>query len=436
MAITRVVPELQYNEKYHHLLNWIEDFYIEERLVQEYPYLSDIVNCLKLITFTYNLDDVDKAFHHYYIKGSASPSLSAMDAYKFTNYITTLLNYRSDYSFGTMPISLLSSKSNGTKFIKTFIEFYNFCVTLNIFPDENIPPLSMPTNILQPNSNSNPNSNPSNNPNVTESQSGGPGNITPHTHLIGGYKEVFPDVDASSTEIFAEQFVSENKMIVEELANRSKVEATQSSLDGLFNAVFVDTSIIQNKVIVPNFFNPNRLLDRVLFKAPDKSFNNVSIYRDISGSTHGHTFELIDKVCQYLISKIPIAQHFYLYSSGDISILETTYVPWNTHKQVPDLYSLDPVYAQMDGGTNSGAIADVITEQLDDKWLNIIITDGDLCDLFQRDNINNLLKNIFIISVGRDVKEDGIDPSQIITIHNEADIERISNAILNMKGVQ
>ena len=46
----------------------------------------------------------------------------------------------------------------------------------------------------------------------------------------------------------------------------------------------------------------------------------------------------------------------------------------------------------MTGGTNSGAIADVITEQLNDKWLNIIITDGDLSDLMHRDNINSLLE--------------------------------------------
>ena len=170
----------------------------------------------------------------------------------------------------------------------------------------------------------------------------------------------------------------------------------------------------------------------VLFKQPNKSYHNVSIYRDISGSTSGKLFTLIDKICQYLDKMIPIDYHFYLYSSGDISILETKYIPWDDIREEPEEYAEDPVFQQLGGGTNSGAIADVITEQLDDKWLNIIITDGDLDDLMSRDNIEPLLENVFAISVGNSNELKNVDH---ILIQDESQIENIADAINKWKGV-
>lgn len=429
--LPNVASNYAYNDNYHHLLNWIEDFYIEQQLEKDYPYLHDILGCLKRLTFTYNIDDVDKAFNHYYVKGYASPGLNAVDGFQFSNYLKTLIGYRADPMFKTTPISLLSNKSLGAKFIKTFIEFYNWCVQKGILQDVPMPALSNPNNILVPGANGQPGPNGQQ---QMQGDNGGAGTSSPHTHLVGGYKEVFPDIDVSNTAIFVDQFTSEQKMIREEIANRVQVQSTNTSLDGLFTALLKDTAIIQNKVIVKNFFNPNRLVDGVLFRTPEKAFNNVSIYRDISGSTHYSYFRIINNICKYLIDKIPIATHFYLYASGDISILETQFQDWDDHHEVPDLYAVDPVYQQMDGGTNSGAVADVITEQLSDKWLNIIITDGDLDDLFKRDNIDALLKNIFIINVGSCRQSDRIDPTHMITIKDESEIPTIANAMLNMKG--
>ena len=122
-----------------------------------------------------------------------------------------------------------------------------------------------------------------------------------------------------------------------------------------------------------------------------------------------------------------------IYSSGDISILQTTFEDWEDDTVVPDVYSDDPIFEQMTGGTNSGAIADVITEQLNDKWLNIIITDGDLSDLMHRDNINSLLENVFVISVDNSSYLDDV-PNKII-INEEEEISSITQAILNMRGV-
>lgn len=424
-----VATHLAFDRKYMHLLNWLEDFYIEEQLEIDYAYLKDILSCLKRLPETYDINAIDKAFNHYYKKGYTTPALNVSQAFTFKNYINTLLGIRKHPAFGAMPISLLSNKSTGATFIKTFIDFYNFCVQNGILQDTYMPPMSNPNNILVPDPNA------QQNPSTGGSSNGG--SSSAHSQLVGGFKEVFPDVDASSTQIFVDQFTAENKLIKEELANRNQVESTHTSLDGLFTSLFQDTSIIQNKVIVKNFFNPNRLVDGVLFKSPKKAFNNVSIYRDISGSTESASiFPLINNICKYLIEKIPISTHFYLYSSGNISILETQYQDWEDYHTAPELYQLDPVYQQFGGGTNSDAIADVISEQLNDKWLNIVVTDGDLRALFKRQNIKSLLDNIFVIAVDDigDTARSMIDPSHYIRIDNTDDIDKLCNALLRMKG--
>ena len=83
-------------------------------------------------------------------------------------------------------------------------------------------------------------------------------------------------------------------------------------------------------------------------------------------------------VCEQLVKDIPVNITYYLYASGDVSIIEVPYIPWEESAIVPQPYKENPLYAQLSGGTNSDAIADVITQQLSDKWLNIIVTDGDL----------------------------------------------------------
>ena len=427
-----------FDEKYMHLLNWIEDYYIEKQLVKDYPFLNDLISCLKQLTLPYDIEAIDKAFNHYYVKGYATLELSANDAYVFTNYIHKLLDLRKSNGFGRGPISLLSLKSRETQYIKTIIEFYNWCVTKCIFDNQTkLPPLSNPNMTTN---NSTANNNPQGQSQGTDQSSGDGqdkgaqgGSYSDHSHMVGVTVESLPKYDAQEVAMFSDKFIAEQKLIKQEIAKQFKVESTEQSLDGLFNSIFKDTSIIQPKVIVQNFFNPNRLVDQVLFKTPDKSFNNVSIYRDISGSTSGDRHHLINEICKFLDTKIPIAYNFYLYSSGNISILQTSFEDWDEDDIVPDVYNSDPIFQQMGGGTNSSAIADVISEQLNDKWLNIIITDGDLHDLMRRQNIQSLLENVFVISIveSNDVR----DCPNYIIVDDESLIPTIPEAIINMKGV-
>lgn len=429
-----------YDNKYHHLINWIEDFYIEKKLFEDYPYLQDILGCLKRLTVPYDINDLDKCFNYYYQKGHASLTLSPTDAYMFTNYINDLLHYRDSNSFGKGPISLLSNKSNETKYIRTLIDFYNWCVSKGIF-DDNVyhPALSNPNNILQ-SSGGNPSNVQQSNGQTSNNQSdanasneSAGGSYSDHSHIVGELLEVVPTFDSKEAKIFNEQFVSEEKLIQAEILDSNRVESKVNSLEGLFSSTYSDTSIMQSRIIIPNFFNPNRLIDQVLFEKPNKTFNKVSVYRDISGSTHGDTFKLINSICEYLNNKIPIEYNFYLYASGDISIMETQYQYWDNHYDTIELYEHNPIYQQMSGGTNSSAIADVITEQLDDKWLNIIITDGDLHDLMRRDNIQSLLENVFVISVDNNSILNDV-PNKII-INDESEIDSIAQTLNEWKGV-
>lgn len=425
-----------YDDKYHHLINWIEDFYIEKKLLEDYPYLQDILGCLKRLTVPYDIDAIDKAFNYYYQKGRASLTLSPTDVYMFTNYINNLLKYRSSNSFGKGPISLLSNKSNETRYIRELIDFYNWCVSKGILEDNvHYPALSNPNNIIQSSggqaSAGNPSNGQSNNTDASDASAGG--SYSDHSHIVRELLEVVPTFDTKEAKIFNEQFVSEEKLIRTEILDSNRVESKVDSLDGLFSSTYSDTSIMQSRIIIPNFFNPNRLIDQVLFEKPNKTFNKVSVYRDISGSTHGDTFKLINSVCEYLNNKIPIEYNFYLYSSGDISIMETQYQYWESTYDTIELYEHNPIYQQMGGGTNSSAIADVITEQLDDKWLNIIITDGDLYDLMRRDNIQSLLENVFVISVDNDSSLNDV-PNKII-INDESEIESIAQTLNEWKGV-
>lgn len=446
---------LMYQDKYFHLLNWIEDFYIEDKLKTQYPYLTDIVNCLKLCPVDYDETELPYTFNYFYRHQCASPALSTADGLVFKSFIMDLLSYRSSYNFGKGPLSLLSNKTKETMFIHKLLDFHQWCVQKGILIDTDLPPLSNPNNIVkpQPSTNqvgNNPQTNNGNNGQTNNSQTttqntsdstddeSTGGTSSDHSHLVGvSYVEDIPVFTPEDAEIFVEQFVAENKLIKQEIIARTKVETKNASLDGLFASTCEDSSIISNKIITPNFFNPNRLVDQILFKQPKKAYNAVSIYRDISGSTECRSrFPLINEVCKYLFKHIPITPHFYLYCSGDISITEINFEDWEDWKVPPETYEMDLVFQQFTGGTNSGAVADVITEQLNDKWLNIIVTDGDLYDLMRRDNITSLLENVFVIAIGEDSSENRriINPDRYIFVEDETELPLIIDKLANIRG--
>jgi hypothetical protein len=130
-------------------------------------------------------------------------------------------------------------------------------------------------------------------------------------------------------------------------------------------------------------------------------------------------------VCEQLHRDISVDITYYLYASGKISIIEVPYIEWEDSNNVPDIYKQNPLFSQLHGGTNSDAIADVITQQLSEKWLNIIITDGDLDQLMRRDNIMELLKNVFVVYVGVD-ESSIVDGLLGVVVNSVEDLAKIN----------
>ena len=415
---------LMWQDKYHHLLNWIEDFYIEDRIVKDYPYLTDVLTCIKKVPPEYDINRIEYAFNFWYVNNGVTPALSYIDQVSFAAYIKNALSIRSTNvtRFGHGPLLSISIKPNTeTKFAQLIIEFYQWCQDRGIFPkDRPLEALDHPSNYIQA---------PGNTPcdsktGSSDKKDKGEGSYSEHSHEVGVQKDYVQRTHIQTpTKIFKEEIATENRMIDKEMIDLNERQQTvETTIDGLFNSKLEDTSFIQSRIIVPNFFNPNHLLDQILFRQRTHTYMNAAIYRDISGSVHDDIHKLMHHVCEKLMADIPVDVAYYLYSSGQISVVKVPYIPWEIADKVPKEYKSNPLYKQLEGGTNSDAIADVITEQFSEKWLNIIVTDGDLHALMNRENIGSLLKNVFVVYVG-DVST---DPSLLhVKIKEEKDIENI-----------
>ena len=405
---------LAWSDKYSHLFNWIEDFYMEDKLIKEHSYLTDVIRCITRLPPEYDINRIEYAFNFYYVNKAPTPALSYLDQVSFITYIKQLMTLR-DYQivpFGNGVLSNLAIRpSNDTKFALLLIEFYDWCVSRKIFPpDKPLPELSTPINHLEVKPSSGapqPVEATSSEVKVAPQEHTESGSYSDHSKEVGKieYEERLPVKKPADTGLIKDELVQENKLIDKEMLDLSQiVQSDRFVLDGLFTNRYKKTSVTQSKVIIPNFYNPNRLLDQGLFKRRRRSYMNVAIYRDISGSVGTQYHKLMHEICELLMEHISVPITYYLYASGKISVVEIPYVPWEDLNDVPTLYEKNRLFKQLEGGTNSSAIADVITQQFSDKWLNIIITDGDLADLMRRDNIMALLKNVFVVSIGSQVE--------------------------------
>lgn len=396
---------LTYSPKYKHLLNWIEDFFIEDQLKKDHSYLTDVIDCIKKLPVEYDINRIEYVFNFWYLYQAASPALTYVDQLTFAGYLKKLLKIRSSnpINFGAGILTTVSIKrSKETEFTLLLIEFYNWCVSKGIFsPDDTLEELTHPTNYISIDAGDN------NDVGTDEAASIKPeGSYSDHSGTVGKaiVKKQRPMI-SNPTNMLQEIVTDENTLVHREIINMyERLQTQKKSLVGLFTTLYEPSALIQNKVIVPNFFNPNRIIDQVLFLEKQHAYTNVAIFRDVSGSTSSY-HSLFHEVCELLYEEIPVAIDYYLYSSGNVSILKIPYLPWKEEHEPPSEYKQDSLFNQLGGGTNSDAIADVITEQFSDKWINIVITDGDLDRLMERDNIYALLKNVFVISIKCDVEK-------------------------------
>lgn len=434
---------LEWKTNYHHLINWIEDFYIESRMKREHSYLTDVLNCIRKLPPEFDINQIQYAFNYFYVHEAPSPALTYLDQVLFKKYVDKLLQLRDSnktrFGYGILT-NLSIRKSNETVFAETVIEFYNWCVSKKILNDElKMPPLRNPNQHLEQTKGQTPadvlkqiENMFDNKSHLKDESNSTSGTSSDHSKSVGkvklsSYKQEMHIKEP--TDLIQEHLVQEKILVEKEMLDMSmRSEANQHTLDGLFTNKYKNSMIIQPKVNVVNFFNPNRLVDQNLFLEKKHTYMNVAIYRDISGSTEGDTHRLMSKVIEKLLEQIPVDVTYYLYSSGDISILEIPYVKWENSQTPPKEYTNNPVFENMGGGTNSDAIADVITQQLSDKWLNIVVTDGDLNSLMARDNINALLKNVFAIAVNGALNEN----VKGISIRNENEINELNTAMQSL----
>lgn len=430
--LTHITPV--YDKKYHHLMNWIEDFYIEEKVVKEYPFLTDIVSCLRMVP-SKDLTSIKHVFNYLYITGQPSPAfMDPKDQQDFIDQFNRLFNLRRHPNFGMTPLSqFVARQSIEMMFIEKLVEFYDWLVLKDVFDkDVPLPPSPHPivtTNVQTPgkqNGNGNGNGNSVPKPTLNGTSVGG--TSTTYTTKIGGVRVTY-NIPQHNNKTLIKMYREERQRFV------GRIDTNNSTLDGVFNGKFVDSNLMSNHINIKHCFEPKKLLDEMIFKKKERCFNNVSIYRDVSGSTHDdNLFSLINNVCAGIIKEIPIQYHFYLYASGDVSILELPFISWDDENTPPEVYTDNEDFRNLGSGTNSGAIANVIAEQFNDKHLNIVVTDGDLHNLFKRDDLNALLQNVFTIFVGIDETSatnytEKMKPNSYIFIKDESDIPMILNKI-------
>lgn len=444
-----------YDSKYHHLLNWIEDLYIESRLIKDYDYLYDVINCIKIPPVNYNILDIKYAFSYYYIYNKPSPTLDKADQLLFIKYIQKCLMLREQINYNSI-ISAVSFTLPGNQFIKEIVSFYNWCISVGIFIKDQVRP-AQPNPMVVPNLTTSTQSNTNNviknntNNNISNTQAQqsskqtqqqsptinniiqnninkqnvntGVENISIYTTDVGTAPVSSFIIPKFNNPIILKKFNDEQGRFT---SGKSASTDVLPSLAGIFINKYKPSSLITNSLNIRNYLNPVTRSNIHIFNKPIKSFNNVSIYRDISGSTRGDTHKQMDNIIKFLIEQIPIDHHFYLYASGKVSIIEEKYRPWQEAHKPPKEYINNPMFKQLGGGTNSGAIANVIKKQLSDKWLNIIVTDGDLYDLFNKQDINRLLENIFVIFVctgSRFISK--LKSNQYIVIPDDAVIDKV-----------
>lgn len=453
----------KFDKKYLHLMNWCCDFYIEDRIVSEYDYLEYTIKLLKKLPIEDELD-ITKAFNYYYRHGKPSPTLK--NPILFMGYITRIMSIRSHPDFNTSYLTtILNSRLHPTlwkSYIVLIDEFYNYCVQEGIFKLNDILPV-LPSPVLSVSIKSTNGTNTDEDKNNTEydieNEDGDDedddddviyecyvdktnssidqshhGTITAYDKTVG--KTFTYDIadGVSNREVF-EMFKAEELTYKEGYTS----ESTTHTLDGLFTSEYVSSNTI-GRPNIPNFFKPDKLVTQDLFLKRSRTFTNVSLYRDISGSTTGTIHRLMNHILLRLIDSLPIEYHHYLYASGVISIIECPFISWEDSDIIPSEYLSNELFQQLSGGTNSGAIADAIAEQYNEQWLNVIITDGDLYDLFRRDNINKLLDNIFVIfvcsenSLGNDYYFKNIKDDQMIVVSDDSMIDMIIPKLLKFGG--
>jgi hypothetical protein len=408
------------------LLNWLEDFYIEDKLMKELYYIKPYIKMLHEVVPDF-IDDWEKkhfALHYFYCYEGMTPrwmdKTTPPIAATFKRYIEQLKHLRLSFE----------SRFAREKFIRMFEEFYTFCVKEGILTKETPPPPTEPRPARDPKD-------------PTEKRSGG--RHTGKSEGTGGTHEEEAEDEAGSgagegayaedegedvpeSEIIAPPFKPLDPAkgfdpIFKELMTLLEKEFDKSMFDSFKLAKKGKPELVP--ITIPTT-SPRSMVDPIAIETSrsdiyleyiteDFSYTAYNLFIDVSGSVgHNMTFNKLGKNIIDIIKHYPYAVYGY---GNDV-------IKWD-QKKIDDILSL-----YCGDGTESPIIGDIILEKKELGNLNIILSDGDLGNLCRRKDIAAITKQylfVFIVSSSGGwggYAEKYFEKNQWAVLNTEADLPK------------
>lgn len=418
------------------LLNWLEDYFIEDKLMKELYYIKPYIKMLHEIVPDH-IDDWEKkhfALHYYYCYEGMTPRW--MDkteptpiAATFKRYIEQLKHLRLSFD----------SRFAKEKFIRMFEEFYTFCVKWGILTKETPPPPTDPSAAGKgggkgkgagaagekrggkggAHTGSGAGSGGSTDPGVEDESATGAGEGSyaddegedvPESEIIRppfkpldpakGFDPVFKDLMGLLEKEFDKSMFDTFK-----LAKKGKPELVPITIPTTSPRSMVDPIAIET----------SRSDIYLEYITEEFSYTAYNLFIDVSGSVgHNVVFNTLGRDIIKIISHYPYAVYGY---GNDVT-------KWDQKKidAIMDLTCGD--------GTESPIIGDIILEKKELGNLNIILSDGDLGNLVRRADISAITKQylfVFVVSSGGGwggFAEKYFDKNQWCVLNTAADLPK------------
>ena len=418
------------------LLNWIEDFYIEERLMKELYYVKPYIKMLHEVVPEF-IDDWQKpefAFNYYYAFEGQIPlwmnQTTPAIGQTFNNYIKRLLNLRRN----------ITSNFAQQRFVNELTNFYQFCVAHKILTPSTPPPPTQP----QP---------------QTIQGGGGTGSLGASSSGSGrgqggqGSSNDLAFDGSGSSNTLGQDILDPNNY--DPNYQPTPVHTVYKPLDPVkgFDKTLVDLMLSLQGELDKQLFNdfkfqrrgklalvqrtkntisPRNLIDPIAiatnrndiyleYTTEEQNYVGYNLFIDASGSVgfnmdynHG-VKKIIDIIEQYPHT---------VYSFND------TLVKW-TPKEISKVLQLRGT-----GGTESSLIAPVVLEKREELNLNIIFSDGDLTYLTSLNDFDKVKdKYLFVFFCVHDVKHytqslsKYLDPKQFYVYDKITDIDKGLDAL-------
>jgi hypothetical protein len=404
------------------LLNWLEDFFIEDKLMKELYYIKPYIKMLHEVV-PEHIDDWEKphfALHYYYCYEGMTPrwmdKTSPPIAKEFKRYIEQLKHLRLSFE----------SRFAKEKFIRMFEDFYKFCIMHGILTEETPPP---PTD-----------------PSPGKGKKKGTGTGGEHTGKGGG-KTAGPEAEDEASEGAAGdtykddlgEDVPESELItppfkpldptkgfdpmfkellalLEKEFDKSLYDSFKLSKKGKPELVPITRSTTSPRSMVdPIAIETSRSDIYLEYTTEEFSYTAYNLFIDVSGSVgHNMTFNQLGKSIIDIIKHFPHAVYGY---GNDVT-------KWD-QKKIDNILKL-----RCGDGTESPIIGDIILEKKELGNLNIILSDGDLGNLCRRKDISEITKQylfVFVVSSSGDWGGYGtkfFDKKQYFTLNTMADLPK------------